>query len=203
MTSRISVRQRNPDHGKTLKLITTFQKYAQFELSQNEFNQAENGQDFISKRVEELKYDASKTIEALKQKQPVRIPEMRAQDERNQENGKDLAEENKLIPLRKKEFKRPGHFLRYMPIIEGEPDSRYNYDATKEDLMFVAGMKGSPFNIQMFEKLIDIFERENADVNEVRPFVYFQEALERFSQSLQIKDVEKIYEVYSYNIRST
>ena len=81
MTTRVSVRQRNPDLNKPLQVIRTYPRYAEFEVSLTDTSHLDNSGESLLKRVEELKYESSKTLEALKQKQPVRIPEMKPVDE--------------------------------------------------------------------------------------------------------------------------
>ena len=81
MTTGVSVRQRYPDHGKALKVTRTYEKYAQFEAAFTDLAHLEDGCADIAKRIEELKYDASKTLETLKGRQAVRIPEMKCADE--------------------------------------------------------------------------------------------------------------------------
>jgi hypothetical protein len=97
--------------------------------------------------------------------------------------------------LKKKEFIRPGHFIRYFPKLEGDIDNRYNYEATQNDLQFIAEFKGSPFNIPTFEKLIDFFEKENGDDSLVKPFQFFVKGLENLLFNRQIEEYERTYEV--------
>lgn len=56
-------------------------------------------------------------------------------------------------------------------------------------------MKGSPFNIAIFEQLINCFEKENSATYEVKPFSCFKDAIEKLQLSQSIEDIEKIYEV--------
>ena len=63
--------------------------------------------------------------------------------------------------MKKKEFKRPGHFIRYEPKVNPSLDTQFNYEATQEDFMFLAELKGSPFTVKEFERLVNIFEKEN------------------------------------------
>lgn len=81
MGPRVSTRPRFPEHSRPLRVIRTYEEYAQLEASFSDFTHlAENG-DAISKRAGELKYEASRTLDILKQKQPVRIPETKAAEE--------------------------------------------------------------------------------------------------------------------------
>lgn len=82
-----------------------------------------------------------------------------------------------------------------MPIIDGEDDYRYNYDATQDDLKFVAGLKGSIISIPSFEKLINTFEKENSTSNAIKPFNCFLESIDKLALNLQIDEIAKIYEV--------
>lgn len=76
MSTRTAVRQRCLDLNKQLKIIRTYEKYIQFENESTEPTRTLNGFDSIPQRVEELMLETARTIEALKEKQPVRIPEM-------------------------------------------------------------------------------------------------------------------------------
>ena len=77
-----------------------------------------------------------------------------------------ILEEIKLTPLKKHVFKRPGNFVRYIVHPDPGRDSRYNYEATKDDLKFIEEYKDSPFTIEEFEKIINFFEAENIDSEE-------------------------------------
>ena len=77
MNTGVSVRQRYPDNTKPLRVTRTYEKYAQFEAAFTDITHIENGGRDIGQRVEELKYESAKMLEALKGKQRVRIPEMR------------------------------------------------------------------------------------------------------------------------------
>lgn len=76
MNTRTAMRQRYPDLSKELKVITTYEKYAKFEAELNEPGRVVNGFTSSSQRVQELMQESTKTLEALKGKQPVRIPEL-------------------------------------------------------------------------------------------------------------------------------
>lgn len=80
MTTRKSGRPRNLDHSRPLRIIRTYQEYAQFETASIDANRIGNNFNTIATRVEELKYESSKTLETLKNKQPVRIPETHASE---------------------------------------------------------------------------------------------------------------------------
>ena len=98
-------------------------------------------------------------------------------------------------PLKKKEFKRAGHFIRYIPRGADGIDNHYNYEATQEDQLFVAGLKGSPFTMAEFDKLMNVFENENAEEEGAKSFQSFGPAVEALSLKKNPADVEKIYEV--------
>ncbi len=80
VSTRISVRQRYPEHTKTLKVIRSYEKYAQFEADSADMSRFGNGVDGTVHRVAELIRESAKTLEALKGKQPVRIPEVKTSD---------------------------------------------------------------------------------------------------------------------------
>ena len=76
MNTRTAVRQRYPDLGKELKVLRSYEKYAKFEMELNEPGRVLNGSVNYTYRVQELKEESARTLEALKQRQPVRIPEL-------------------------------------------------------------------------------------------------------------------------------
>ena len=100
-------------------------------------------------------------------------------------------------PLVKKTVKRPDHFIRYMPPVGDEAERRYGYEATQEDLQFLSGLKGSPFMVQEFERLMNFFERENADEGTVKPFEYFVAPMGSLGFKQGVGDIQKVYEVFS------
>lgn len=204
MSTRISVRQRYPDHNKPLRVLRTYDKYAQFEAEFTDSTRLGNSVDGVAKRVEELVYESSKTLDALKQKQPVRIPDVKCADKAGALSEKstllfpfrlDFAEETLQKPLKKHVFKRPGNFIRYIPHVDPSTDNRYNYEATQEDLLFLTELKGSPFTMVEFERLVDTFERENAEDELVRPFSSFQTKVDEVLMKRNAVGVEKIYDV--------
>ena len=75
MSSRITVRARFPDLGKALRVIRSYENYARFEATFSDITHLESNDDGVSRRAEELRYESAKTLEALKRKDPVRIPE--------------------------------------------------------------------------------------------------------------------------------
>jgi len=107
----------------------------------------------------------------------------------------DYVEETRQKPLKKHEFKRPGYFVRYEPKQEGGPDIDYNYEATQEDLQFLAELKGSPFEVKEFDSLIDTFEQENEDLETVKSLVSMAPVLDRLQLKKPGDAVEKIYDV--------
>jgi hypothetical protein len=84
MTTGVAVRQRYPDNTKQLKVLRTYKEYAQFEATLTDITHVENGERNIAKRIDELQYESTKTLEVLKTKPPVRIPEMRAAEKEGQ-----------------------------------------------------------------------------------------------------------------------
>lgn len=99
--------------------------------------------------------------------------------------------------MKKHEFARPGNFVRYIVQPEPDRDSRYNYEATQDDMLFLTEFKGSPLSISDFEKMIDFFEKENADAEEtVKIFnVIFSKAEDVFIR--RNPDIaERVYEYW-------
>ena len=222
MTTGVSVRQRYPEHTKQLKVTNTYEKYAQFEAAFTDITRIEDGGSDIAKRVEELKYESAKTLEALKGKQAVRIPEIRRADEEDKldgvaEKGKaecpmrwvEAAERTRQYPLKKKEFNRPGHYIRYFSKKEGEPDTQYNYEAVTQDLDFLHSLPGAPFTVGEFEKLMDLFEKENyaadcpttvhkpenGEADSVKHFQSLSGALDQLKARQPMSEIEGIYNV--------
>jgi hypothetical protein len=78
MATGVSVRQRYPDPTKELKVIRTYEEYARFEAAFVDILRLENSSSDIVRRSEELKYESAKTLDALKTKPPVRIPETKS-----------------------------------------------------------------------------------------------------------------------------
>ena len=98
--------------------------------------------------------------------------------------------------MKKHEFKRPGHFNRYIQKLDPVQDTRYNYEATQEDLQFLTELKGSPFTRLELERLIDLFERENADLEtEVKTFGAI---MSKADEPLMRKNPEGVQKIYEY-----
>lgn len=74
---RISVRQRYPETNKPLKIFRTYERYAQFEVELSDVTHTKGDEAGVIRLTGELLQDSARTVEALKQKQPVRIPEMK------------------------------------------------------------------------------------------------------------------------------
>ena len=62
-------------------------------------------------------------------------------------------------------------------------------------MLFISEFKGSPINIQEFERLIDVFERENAEEETVKPFSCFVLKVEGIVSKQAADLVDKVYEV--------
>ena len=212
MTTRIAVRARCPDWGKGLRVIRSYESYARFEATFSDITHLEGSDDRTAGRVEELKYESAKTLEALKKK-PVRIPEMyvageaskTARIEAGSEHARCIAinEVQKLHPLKTKECRQPHNFIRYISRKEDEADPNYNYEAAQSDLLFLTELKGSPFTVQEFEEMINILERENAEESAVLPLESLSRALEPIVGAKPRESVEKVYEVSRPHQRST
>ena len=198
MATRASTRQRYPEHTKPLKVIKSYEKYALFEASFADITRLNESSDNTMRRVEELKQESTKTLEALKQKQPVRIPEVKSTEDTNHgcaTNGKEVVEEIEQKPLKKKAMKRPNYLIRHITKKEDEEDTRYNYGATQDDLQFITELKGSPFTMLEFERLINLFEGEDNEYDQVKPFDAFLEPISRLGMKQSRDDIAKIYEV--------
>jgi hypothetical protein len=204
MTStRIGVRQRCPDQSKQLQIIRTYEDYVRFESSSIDPSHSGNGANATQKRVSELEYESKKTLEALNRKPPVRIPEMKGGEEVAGASTKgkiiyhhklDWTEETRQKPLKKKEFKRPGYFIRYELKVDPSEDTRYNYEASQEDFQYLTELKGSPFTVKEFERLINIFEKENSDDSQkVKSLPELEHALSTLEPRRSFDEVEKIY----------
>jgi hypothetical protein len=77
---RISVRQRYPESNKALKIFRTYERYAHFEAEMADVSHIKGDEGGTERRVGELQQESARTLEALKQKQPVRIPEMKGKE---------------------------------------------------------------------------------------------------------------------------
>lgn len=106
-----------------------------------------------------------------------------------------VEDEARLKPLRAKEFKRPGCFLRYFPKIGIETDPRFNYEISDIDLRFLSELPGRPISPKQFEQIIEILERENANETAVKPFDALLPALQSSGIKVEKGDLEKIYKV--------
>lgn len=107
-----------------------------------------------------------------------------------------LNEEIANKPLKKHEFRRGGNYLRHFVQPDPELDTRYNYEATQDDLLFLTELKGSPLNIAEFERMVNFFEKENADAEEtVRSFDLL---LKRTSNPVMRGNPEVAKRVYDY-----
>lgn len=77
---KIAVRQRYPETSKELKIVRSYEEYARFEAELNDIIHGKINSLGIVRRVEELNQESAGTLEALKAKQPVRIPEMKGKE---------------------------------------------------------------------------------------------------------------------------
>lgn len=78
---KIAVRQRYPEPIKELKIIRTYDSYAHYEIENNDINHAKSGVLGLTQRILDLQRESAKTLEALREKQPVRIPEIKAKEQ--------------------------------------------------------------------------------------------------------------------------
>ena len=117
----------------------------------------------------------------------------------------------------KKEFKRPGNYIRYISKKDGESDSHYNYEATQLDLEFLQSASGSGFDAGELELLFNTFEKESwllsnpshmdpitftkahktdaAVAEEVKPFQTFVGVISRLGLRQPTEETERLYNV--------
>jgi len=197
MTTRLSTRPKLPDINKPLKIIESYEDFAQFEVGSFDLTNQTSTENEINKKIEELKSDFEKTSVALKQKQAVRIPEIisKSLDSNIPEFGKISAEIQEK-PLLKRKFNRTSHFIRYFGKLPWEDDTKYNYEATNEDLLFLTELAGSPFTVQEFEKLINFFEKENNDDESVKSYEFFRAQILALNMKQSLEDISKIYDYW-------
>ena len=74
------MRQRYPESSKILKILKTYEKYSQFEAESSGVARYANDTRESMQRVDELVRESTKTLEALKSKPPVRIPELKSSE---------------------------------------------------------------------------------------------------------------------------
>jgi len=75
VSTRTSARKKEVVIDKPLKIMHTYADFAKFEMENTDVARLENGQEILASRVSELVKESTKTLEALKSKQAVRIPE--------------------------------------------------------------------------------------------------------------------------------
>jgi hypothetical protein len=77
-----------------------------------------------------------------------------------------------------------------------QEERKYDYEATKGDIQFLAGFKGPPFAVEDFEKLINLLEKlnwVNVEETEVKPFPFFMSAIETLPIKQSMSDIESAY----------
>lgn len=93
-------------------------------------------------------------------------------------------------------FKRPGNYIRYNVHPDPKADTRYDYEATQEDIKFIEKLGKPSFTIEEFERLINLFERENYNAdNKVSLFPLF---VIKSEEGLIRKNEEGVTKIYDY-----
>lgn len=77
MGTRTAMRQRYPDLGKELKIVRSYGQYADWEAELNDLGRTPGDPAKAPRRLQDLMGESMRTLEVLKTKQPVRIPELR------------------------------------------------------------------------------------------------------------------------------
>jgi len=93
-------------------------------------------------------------------------------------------------------FKRTNVYIRYNPKINQETDTRYDYEATQRDIKFLSKHKEPQFTIEEFERLINLFERENYKAD--NKIILFPSFVWRGEPELMKKNEEAASQIYDY-----
>lgn len=198
MNTRTATRQRYPDLGKELTIIRSYENYAKFEMELNEPGHIFNGSVNYTQRIQELLQESSKTLEALKEKQPVRIPELSGPKttSNNVDASINLLKEIKSKQLKKHVYKRTGKYVRYNVIPNPEDNKQYDYEATKKNIDFISKLSGPQFTVEEFERLINLFEKENYKAD--NKIILFPSFVIRAEGELMRKNEEGVKQIYDY-----
>ena len=107
-----------------------------------------------------------------------------------------INEELKANPLKNHKLKRRGNFIRYNSHVDENADKRYNYELTDEDIKFMKEIKPPAFTIEEFERLINLFEKENYNVdNKISLFPGF---VWKYEEELIKRNNEGVKQIYDY-----
>lgn len=93
-------------------------------------------------------------------------------------------------------FKRPGNYIRYNVKSNPEIDVRYDYEATQEDIKFLSKIKEPQFTVDEFERLINLFEKENYKAD--NKIILFPSFVWRAESDLIKKNEEGVRQIYDY-----
>eukprot|EP00826_Nyctotherus_ovalis_P016398 TRINITY_DN14744_c0_g2_i2.p1 TRINITY_DN14744_c0_g2~~TRINITY_DN14744_c0_g2_i2.p1 ORF type:complete len:278 (+),score=86.00 TRINITY_DN14744_c0_g2_i2:154-987(+) len=199
MGTRTAMRQRYPDLGKELKVVRDYDKYAKWEAELVEPGRSPSDSAKIPQRTQELAQESKRTLEALKEKQPVRIPELRdlkATGVGESSCAVGLGDKILENPLKPHKFQRTGNYIRHMTMSDPESDRRYDYEATDEDRKFNAQLKPPQFTVEEFERLINLFERENYKAD--NKIILFPSFVLKAEEDLMKRNEEGVKQIYDY-----
>lgn len=93
-------------------------------------------------------------------------------------------------------FKRPGNYIRYKVHPNPETDTRYDYEATNEDIIFINELKPPKFTTNEFERLINLFERQNFNAD--NKICLFPSFVWKAEEELMKRNEESVKQIYGY-----
>lgn len=93
-------------------------------------------------------------------------------------------------------FKRPGNYIRYNVKSNPETDTRYDYEATQKDIKFLSKLKEPQFTVSEFERLINLFEKENYKAD--NKIILFPSFVWRAEPELIKKNEDGVRQIYDY-----
>ena len=100
--------------------------------------------------------------------------------------------------MKNHQFKRTGNYIRYIVHPNPELDTRYDYEATDEDIEFLNKINGPKLTIEEFERLINLFEKENYNAgNRISIFPSFVWKAEKDIISKNEEGTAKIYNYWN------
>lgn len=99
-------------------------------------------------------------------------------------------------PLKSHKFPRKGNYIRHRVVSDPDNDRRYDYEATNEDMKFNAQLKSPQFTVEEFERLINLFERENFKADS--KIILFPSFVLKAEEALIKRNEEGVKQVYDY-----
>jgi len=93
-------------------------------------------------------------------------------------------------------YKRTGKYKRYNPITSSETNKRYDYEATNSDIDFISKLKEPQFTVEEFERLINLFEKENYKAD--NKIILFPSFVWKAEGELMRKNEEGVKQIYDY-----